>query len=80
MKISVDSVKLYLKFEGDIDGYIRFGDDTASDDDWSAIDNMIQRLGIIKNGVAADSFIAGTNAQLASLFTEEAQSLIQETK
>ena len=58
--LTIEKVKIYKSFNGDIDGWARIGTDEElnlmEDEDWRLIDEIIQDIKIIKNGYASDVF------------------------
>ena len=58
--ITKDKLKIYKRYNGDIDGWARSGskqEKTSIDDsDWYMIDQFIQDLKLIKKGLAAETY------------------------
>ncbi|MFY7665155.1 hypothetical protein [Flavobacterium sp.] len=59
--ITLRKVKIFQKFNGDIDHFARIGKthdkEEISDRDWLLIESLLQDLELVANGLAADTFI-----------------------
>ena len=67
--ITAEKLKIYRRFGGDGDGWVRMGTrrekKIMTDQDWAEIDQLFQRLRIEKSGVAADNYIMETERMIA---------------
>lgn len=57
--ITLSKLNTYKRYAGDIDGRARVGgsaDDNFTDDEWFALDALLQRLTLCSRGLAAASF------------------------
>ncbi len=58
--ISIDKLKVFEKYRGDIDGVVRTRDkiglEMSSSGEWATIDDVAQRWIKVKNGVASETF------------------------
>ena len=67
--ITLPKFDLYRRYGGDIDGWTRHRNDderaTMTDADWAAIDELLQRLHVVKGGLASPAYEAQTRALLA---------------
>ena len=67
--LTVDKVKIYHRFDGDIDGYSRsrtVDQSGITDEDWRLIDELRQALFLIRSGRAALDFAVSVELRLAS--------------
>ncbi|MFD3000355.1 hypothetical protein ACFS7Z_08290 [Pontibacter toksunensis] len=59
-RITIDKLKVYYKYHGDMDGFARSGHEaekrTIDSDDWSFIDELIQNLELINSGPISEAF------------------------
>lgn len=66
--ITIDKIKIYKRFNGDVDGWARIGTaeekSIMSDDDWFLIDGFIQDLSLVKKCLASDGFMKSINEKL----------------
>lgn len=66
--LTIEKVKLYNRWRGDIDSWARSGSRKSKsgmeDDDWYLIDRFIGDLTLIKNGHAAESYTKDLNDRL----------------
>lgn len=66
--ITKEHLEIYKKYKGDGDGFIRCAtlQERAIMDyeHWSLIDDLIQNLNLIDNGLASDSFIESTRKKM----------------
>jgi len=66
--ITVDKIKIYSRFNGNVDGWARVGTteekSIMNDDDWFLIDTFIQDLSLVKKRLASDSFMKSINERL----------------
>jgi len=58
--ITKQKIEIYRKFQGDIDGFSRGGrkkdKDLIQDNDWSLIDNALQDLELVQNGLCSEDY------------------------
>jgi len=61
--INKDQIKLYIQLDGDVDVYQRLDKKVAviEDDDWSVLDNLVQRFHIRQNNLASDNYSKETD-------------------
>lgn len=69
--ITADKVRVYFKYDGDVD-YLQRGGPTRDRDvlepgDWHTLDQLRMALANLKSGQAADDFAERTRAELARL-------------
>lgn len=66
--ITIDKIKIYKRFNGDVDGWARIGTaeekSIMSDEDWFLIDGFIQDLILVKKHLVSDEFIKKINERL----------------
>ncbi|MBX9449612.1 MAG: hypothetical protein KL787_07850 [Taibaiella sp.] len=66
--ITIDKIKIYTRFNGDVDGWARVGTkeerSIMNDKDWVLIETFIQDINLVKKGLASDSFIHSINDRL----------------
>lgn len=66
--ITIDKIKIYKRFNGDVDGWARIGTkeekSIINDNDWFLIEGFIQDISIIKKCIASDTFIKSINEKL----------------
>ncbi|MCO5935667.1 hypothetical protein NAF17_08945 [Mucilaginibacter sp. RB4R14] len=57
--ITLDKLKIYKNYGGDVDGWIRMNANSKdiTDEDWYLILSLLQDLFIVKSGLAAEAFI-----------------------
>ena len=73
--LTLDKLKMYRRFNGDIDGYSRSRVDDQSgitDEDWNAIDELRQALFLVQSGQASPEFAASVEQRLSSVAPDEA--------
>jgi len=75
-RITIDKLNIYRKYGGDIDDFARTGQEIEkqnfSSNDWELIDNFVQSLTLINNGLTSDGFASSTLEKLAELADEQA--------
>jgi len=66
--ITIDKIKIYKRFNGDIDGWARIGTkeekSIMNDNDWFLIEGFIQDISLVKKGLASDAFMKSINERL----------------
>jgi hypothetical protein len=66
--VTIDKIKIYKRFNGDVDGWARIGTteekSTMNVDDWFLIDSLIQDISLIKKGLVSDSLMKSINKKL----------------
>lgn len=69
--ITEDKIKVYKRYDGDIDGWARSGSkkekSIMSDEDWYVINGLIQDLSMVKNGLASSGFNENLNVKLIEM-------------
>jgi hypothetical protein len=69
--ITAEKLRIYRKFNGDVDMYARVscgrGSQEIEDRDWSSIDEILQCLTIVHAGLASADYAAHTQAKLNAL-------------
>lgn len=82
MYINNNKLKIYKFFNGDIDAFAQLGNlqqkSIITEKEWSLIDNLIQDLIIIKNGLASDSYACQLEKRLKDIC--DSKETIQELK
>jgi hypothetical protein len=73
--ITIDKIKIFDSFRGDIDGLARAGRDSEKklfdNNDWSLIDSFYQDIELINRRLAAPTFIDQTIAKLKDNCNDE---------
>ena len=72
--LTLDKLKMYRRFDGDIDGFARSRVDDSSgitDEDWRVIDELRQALFLVRSGQAAAEFSASVERRLSSVAPDE---------
>lgn len=73
--ITEEKLKIFMRFGGDIDGWVRVGTpaDRAlmTDADWATIADLLQRLAVVESGHAAESYRAETKRLVAAATMNE---------
>ena len=68
--ITDEKLTVYQRYDGDIDGWVRAGTpmekSLMTDDDWTAIAELLLRLALVKSGRAADTFESETQRMIAA--------------
>lgn len=66
--ITIDKVRIYQRFNGNIDGWARVGTkeekSIMSDNDWFLIEGFITDIKLVKTGFASDTFVNTMNEKL----------------
>lgn len=73
--LTIDKLKMYRRFNGDIDGFARSKVDDRSgitDEDWRVIDELRQALFLVRSGQAASEFAASLEQRLSSVAADDA--------
>lgn len=81
--ITIDKIKIYKRFNGDIDGWARIGTNEEksimNDNDWFLIEGFIQDISLVKKGLASDTFMNSIRERLKeNCDSEEAIQAIEE--
>ncbi|CAM3863065.1 hypothetical protein POKO110462_22440 [Pontibacter korlensis] len=75
-RITIDKLNIYQKYGGDNDGFARAGKEVEkqklNSEDWALIDELIQSLELISNGLASGDFAKKTLSRLAEMADEQA--------
>ena len=61
---------LFVRFDGDMDGYSRSGREPL-EFDWDAIDGLLGRLVIVRSGMGTTSFCSVVRAELVAMTSDE---------
>ena len=73
--ISGEKLRIYDKFNGDVDGFSRGGSQieksSISDQDWRLIDELIQSLTMVKQGLVSRDFEARVRERLSEVVQDE---------
>lgn len=73
--ISDEKLRIYDKFNGDIDGFSRGGSprekSTITDEDWYLIDELIQSLTMVRGGLASGDFEGRVRERLSEVVQDE---------
>jgi hypothetical protein len=86
LMITEEKLTVFERYGGDIDGWVRVGTPAEralmTDEDWAAIDELLQRLAIVRSGHAAESYQAETRRLVAASTVDEnvAKRLIEYAK
>lgn len=66
--ITLEKIKIYKRYSGDIDSWAKSGSKKEklfiNDDDWHAIDGLIQDFYLMKNGLTSLKFNSDLNNKL----------------
>ena len=66
--ITIDKIKIYKRFNGDVDGWARVGTkeekSIISHIDWFLIEGFIQDINLVKKCLASDAFMNSINERL----------------
>ena len=66
--ITIDKIKIYKQYNGDIDGLARVGTkeekSTMNDNDWFLIEGFIWDINFVKKGLASDTLMNSINERL----------------
>lgn len=58
--ITQTKLEIYKRYNGDIDGRVRVGDENEknqiSDNDWFEIQNLIQKISLLKNDLTSEPY------------------------
>ena len=69
--ITQKKLEIYKRYDGDIDGWVRVGDKEEkkimSDNDWFEIQDLIQKITILKRGLASEEFAKRINTIIHEL-------------
>lgn len=71
----------YTDYDGDIDGYARFGRtklNIITDEDWRIIDQMVTKIGLIRRGLTSREFEEVHEADKAMFDSPETYKILQE--
>lgn len=69
MRLTLDQIRMYEAFDGDIDGWTRSrhaAENPASGENWDVIDGLLMTLTIQAGGVASERLVADLDAALAA--------------
>lgn len=66
--ITISKIKIYKRFNGDVDGWARIGateeKSIMNDDDWFLIEGFIQDISLVKKCLTSDTFMKSINERL----------------
>lgn len=71
--LTISKICTYKRFNGDIDGWARVSRKTKADiteNEWTQLDQLIQKLTICKRGLGAEDFCKKANDELDKLAPE----------
>lgn len=75
LMITEEKLIVFQRYGGDIDGWVRVGTPAEkalmADEDWAAINELLQRLAVVKSGHAAESYQAETQRLVAAATKNE---------
>jgi len=81
--LTVDKLRIYEQFDGDIDGWARTSSGQATtgmtDEDWYLIDELLMGLATIKTGVASASYAQQVEQRLLASTGDQATHSILHT-
>lgn len=73
--ITKDKIKVYKRYNGDIDSWARSGSkkekSIVTDEDWYVIDGLIQDLSLVRKGLASSDFTENLNVKLKEMCDSE---------
>ena len=73
--ITDEKLTIYQRYGGDVDGWVRAAvpleKALMTDEDWTVIGELLQRVAIVKSGRAAATYQAETNRMIAAKVTDE---------
>jgi hypothetical protein len=73
--ITAEKLDIYQRFNGDIQRCGEFSTakerSTISDDDWCAIEELIQNINLVETGLASKDFVRFVDAQLNEVCDNE---------
>jgi hypothetical protein len=73
--ITEDKIRIYKKYSGDIDGWVRVHDKEEmrimSDQDWYDINLLLQEIAGIKNGIASEAYAKRIEKDLTDKVNDE---------
>ena len=74
--LTVDKLRIYEQFDGDIDGWARASRGQATtgmtDEDWYLIDELLMGLATVKTGVASPSYAQQLEQRLLASTSDQA--------
>ncbi|MDO9166157.1 MAG: hypothetical protein Q7U13_08630 [Rhodoferax sp.] len=74
--LTVDKLRIYEQFDGDIDGWARAFRDQATpgmtDEDWFLIDELLMGLVTVRTGVASSSYAQQVEQRLLASTNDQA--------
>jgi hypothetical protein len=75
LMITDEQLTVFLRYDGDIDGWVRAGTpierSLLTDENRAAIAELLQRLAIVKSGQAADGYRSETQRLVAAVAVDE---------
>lgn len=75
-KITLDMLRIYRRFDGDVDAWVRLGttaeQSIMTDVDFHTIGSFIQRCAVVKGGLAAQEFPQQVSHELNQATSDEA--------
>ena len=81
--ITLDKLKLYLKYDGDIDMWSRVNNNEEqqiiSEEEWSQIQNLLQELYLIEIGKTSEAYESEIRTKLESIVATDAMKLFYES-
>jgi hypothetical protein len=70
----MSKLQTYLRFNGDIDGWARVSkksETDITDNEWTLLDQLIQKLTICKRGLGSEEFCRQANDELHQLAPQQ---------
>jgi hypothetical protein len=68
--ITQEKIKIFRRYEGDIDGWARSGSDRErmlmSENDWHSLNELLQDLILVKRGLTSSEFVNALNHKLTT--------------
>lgn len=76
--LTSEQVKLYAKFDGDIDAWARAGGDGMSDEQWHRLDELVHKLLLVGSGEASPAMRSRVQSEvIAAVVDKHAQECLR---
>ena len=69
--LTSEQVKLYVKFDGDIDGWARAGGEGMSDAQWHQLDELVQKLLLVASGEASAEMRSRVRSEITAAVVDK---------
>ena len=73
--ITKESILVYTRFGGDIDGWVRMGGaerfPECSQEDWDMIDRLVHDLFLVQQGLASDSYRLKVESEIGAVTADQ---------